>query len=107
MLVVSLYFVVVVPCVDNDTCCSYLLVFSYMFINVLITLSNWNSMTLNATGNYKIKSNELGEDKNLERSVLWRKAREGKDGLYKTQEIRDVVEKLVSTMELKYLLFSY
>ncbi|KAL6557090.1 hypothetical protein OROMI_017440 [Orobanche minor] len=41
-----------------------------------------------------IKSNELGEDKNQERSVLLRKAREEKYGQLKTQDMKDGVEKI-------------
>ncbi len=47
------------------------------------------------------------EDKNQEWSVLLRKAREGKYGQLKTQDMKDGVEKLVSIMELNCLLFAY
>ncbi len=60
---------------------------------------------LSAIDNYKIKSNELGNDKILERDIMWRKANLLPDGLYKIQAVKDVVEKLVSTVKLKCLLF--
>lgn len=51
---------------------------------------------------YQVKNNELVEDEDdiPVRSIMWRKARETKDGEYKDDDVRNVANEIVRSVKL-------
>lgn len=46
---------------------------------------------------YKVQNNELSVDEIPSRALMWRKARENKNGEYKNVDVKDIANKIVSS----------